>query len=93
MYIKRSRLYFLCLSKIQMPVCPDFGRLNVRHLHILPGLTNPVTPVLCLFVVVGVKVEIMENYGVGSRQVDAQTSGSGGKNEHKDAVIIVVLVD
>jgi hypothetical protein len=52
-----------------------------------------VTPVLSLFVVVRVEVEVVEDDGVGRRQVDAQTSRLGRQNEYENALVGVKLVD
>ena len=49
--------------------------------------------VLGLLVVVRVEVEVVENDGVGGRQVDAETAGFGRQDEDKDAVVVVELVD
>ena len=46
-----------------------------------------------LLVVVRVEVEVVENDGVGGRQVDAETAGFGRQDEDKDAVVVVELVD
>ena len=51
------------------------------------------TPVLSLFVVVRVEVEVVEDDGVGRRQVDAQTSRLGRQNEYENALVGVKLVD
>ena len=49
--------------------------------------------VLGLLVVVRVEVEVVENDGVGGRQVDAEAAGFGRQDEDEDAVVVVELVD
>ena len=48
--------------------------------------------VLCLLVVVGVEVDVVEDDGVGRGQVDAQPARLGRQDEEKDAVVRVELV-
>ena len=43
------------------------------------GLTQSVTPVLRLLVVVRVEIQIMKDHAVGCSQVDAQTTWGGGE--------------
>ena len=49
------------------------GRLSPDNLHLF-GLTESVTSVLRLLVIVGIEVEVVEDDGVGSRKIDAETS-------------------
>ena len=48
--------------------------------------------VLCLLVVVGVEVDVVEDDGVGRGQVDAQPARLGRQDEEEDAVVRVELV-
>ena len=50
-------------------------------------------PVLGLLVVVRVKVEVVEDDGVGRGQVDAQTARPGGQDEDEDLGVFVEVVD
>ena len=70
-----------CNSKIKGPVSNSL---------LLP---QPVTPVLCLLVVVRVEVNVVQDDGVGSSQVDAQPPGPRGQQEHKDVRVGVELVN
>lgn len=58
-----------------------------------PGLSDTVTPVLCLLVVVWIAVDVMQDDNVSWGQVDAESSSSGGQQEHKDLPVRVELVD
>ena len=58
----------------------------------LPGLTQSVTPVLCLLVIVRIEVQIMEDDCVGGCQVDTQTSSPGGEDEDEDVRILVEII-
>ena len=49
------------------------GRLSPDNLHLF-GLTESVTSVLRLLVIVGIEVEVVEDDGVGSRKIDAEAS-------------------
>ena len=57
-----------------------------------PGLAQPVAAVLRLLVVVRVTVDVVEDDGVGRRQVDAQAAGARRQQEHEDVRVVVVLV-
>lgn len=50
-------------------------------------------PVLGLFVIVGVEVDVVDNDSVGRRQVDAESSGSGRQQKNEYAAVLHVLVD
>jgi hypothetical protein len=52
-----------------------------------------VTPVLGLFVVVRIEVEVMQDDSVRSSKVDPQASRLGRQNEDKNTAIVVELVD
>ena len=49
-------------------------------------------PVLCLLVVVGVEVDVVEDDGVGGRQVDAQPARLRRQDEEENTVVRVELV-
>ena len=49
-------------------------------------------PVLCLLVVVGVEVDVVEDDGVGRRQVDAQPARLRRQNEQENTAVRVELV-
>ena len=49
------------------------GRLSPDNLHLF-GLAESVTSVLRLLVIVRIEVEVVEDDGVGSRKIDAETS-------------------
>ena len=44
-----------------------------------PGLADSVAAILCLFVIVGIEVNVVEDHHTGRGQVDTQTTCSGGK--------------
>ena len=50
-------------------------------------------PVLGLLVVVRVKVEVVEDDGVGRGQVDAEPARPGGQDEDEDLGVFVEVVD
>ena len=58
-----------------------------------PALAHPVTPVLCLLIIVWIEVDVMQYNGVGSRQVDAEATSPCGQQEHKDLRTAVVPVN
>ena len=58
----------------------------------LPGLADPVTPVLCLLVIVWVEINVMQDDCVGRGQVDAQATSSRGEQKHEDLLVFVKLV-
>lgn len=60
---------------------------------VLLGLAHTVTSVLCLFVVVGIAVDVMEDDDVRRGEVDAQAPGTRRQQEHKYVRIRVVLVN
>ena len=49
--------------------------------------------ILCLFVVVWVAVDVVQDDHIGRGEVNAQPPCLGGKQEHKDVLIRVELVD
>lgn len=51
------------------------------------------TPVLCLLVVVRIAVDVVQDDDVSGGQVDAESSGSSGQQEHKDVPVSIELVD
>lgn len=58
----------------------DLVKIHQEHLPInvdLVLLTNPMSPGLCLEVILGVPVRIEYDDSVGGGQIDAQTSRSG----------------
>ena len=50
------------------------------------------TPVLRLFIIVWIKVYIMQYNYIGRGKINAQTTGFGGEEENKYSLVIVVLV-
>lgn len=60
---------------------------------LLPGLSHPVAASLRLFVIVRVAVDIVNDDHIGWSQVNAQSSGSGGQQEHKYILVCVELVN
>lgn len=42
----------------------------------VPGLAYTVTPVLCLFVIVRIAVDVMQNDNISRGEVDAQATGT-----------------
>lgn len=50
-------------------------------------------PVLCLLVVVRIEVEVVEDHGVGRRQVDAQAPRPCGQDEDEYLRVIIELVN
>lgn len=61
--------------------------------NLWPGLSDAVTSVLCLLVVVRIAVDVMQDDHVGGGQVDAEPSSSSGQQEHEDVLVRVELVD
>ena len=59
----------------------------------VPRLSDSVTTIFGLFVVVRVEVDIMENDYIGSSEVDAETSSSRREEEDKDVAVRVVRVN
>ena len=57
-----------------------------------PGLPDPVAPVLCLLVVVGVEVDVVEDDGVGGGEVDAQPARLRRQDEVENTAVRVELV-
>lgn len=51
------------------------------------------TPVLRLLVIVRIAVDVMQDDDVSRGQVDAESSGSSGQQEHKDVPVRVELVN
>ena len=51
------------------------------------------TPVLCLLVIVGVEVDVMQDDGVGGCQVDAKAPGTCGQEEDEDVWVFIELVN
>lgn len=51
------------------------------------------TPVLCLLVVVRIAVDVVQDDDVSRGQVDAESSGSSGQQEHKDVPVSIELVN
>lgn len=58
-----------------------------------PGLSDAVTPVLCLLVIVWIAVDVMQDDDISGGQVDTEPTCSGGQQEHKDVLVCVKLVD
>ncbi len=95
-----------CLPKhrrrIKMPANgPPFypSRWSLSHnsqlheLKVSPRLSNPVTPIFSLQVVVRIVVNVMQNNRVCSRQVYAQPTGLSGQQENERVLLGVELVD
>ena len=59
----------------------------------VPRLSDSVTSIFGLFVVVRVEVDIMENDNIGSCEVDTETSSSRREEEDEDVAVRVVRVD
>jgi len=53
----------------------------------IPSLTDAVAPVLGLGVHGGVPVAVVEDDGVGARQVDADATAAGREDEAEDALV------
>ena len=58
----------------------------------LPGLSDPVAPVLGLLVVVGVEVDVVKDDGVGGGEVDAQPARLRRQDEQENTAVRVELV-
>ena len=58
----------------------------------LPFLAESVRPILCLFIVVWVEVNIVNNNVIGSREVDTEATGSSGDHKQEEVRVGVILV-
>ena len=55
----------------------------------VPGLSDPVTPILCLSVHRWVPVAVVEDHGVSPRQVDPHPARPGAQNKRKIFAVVV----
>ena len=69
-----------CNSKIKGPVSNSLL------------LSQPVTPVLCLLVIVRVKVTVMYDNSVSCCEVNTQTTSTRGQQEDEDVLTAVKLI-
>ncbi len=59
----------------------------------LPGLADSMAPVLGLLIIVGIEIEVVEDDGVGSSEVNSQAASFGREDKHEIVIVIVVGVD
>ena len=55
-------------------------------------LSNPVAAILCLGVHGRIPVTVVEDNSIGTGQVDAKTTATGGQDETEDALVHVESV-
>ena len=61
-------------------------------MHLL-RLAHSMTSILCLFIIIGIEVYVVEYDGVGRREVDAEAARLRGQQEHEDRRVQVECVN
>ena len=74
-------------------LCLTYKRSDHCDIHHVPFLSNPMTSVGRLLVIVRVIVDVVKDDHVGSGKVDTETPGSCRQQKHKDRVVRVELIN